>query len=103
SATDRSMAGAQRRLAKRLSTEADLVPCPKCHWINSDLVKGYRRGVWPYVGMPIYILLVTGVLFLIMSTDVGESARRARADLDDHFSPVALGDFGNQIPPAAID
>ena len=77
SATDRSVAGAQRRLAKRLSTEADLVPCPKCHWINNDLIKGYRRGVWPYVGMPIYILLVTGVLFLIMSTDVGESARRA--------------------------
>jgi len=75
-ATDRSAAGAQRSLAKRLSREAELVPCPKCRWINDDLIKGYRRSVWPRVGMPIYILVVAGVLFLIMSTDVSVSGRR---------------------------
>jgi hypothetical protein len=30
-------------LAGRLSQEADLVPCPKCHWINESLIKGFRR------------------------------------------------------------
>src|ERR1043166_2295232 len=39
---------AQRRsesdLQERLATEAELVPCPKCHWINDELVQGYRRS-----------------------------------------------------------
>src|SRR4051812_32296031 len=35
---------AQRDLGQRLEEEAELVPCPKCQWINDDLVLGYRRG-----------------------------------------------------------
>jgi hypothetical protein len=31
-------------LQRRLTSEAELVPCPHCHWINDDLVQGYRRG-----------------------------------------------------------
>jgi hypothetical protein len=31
-------------LNRRLAEEAELVPCPKCHWINEELVSGYRRG-----------------------------------------------------------
>jgi hypothetical protein len=33
----------QEDLNQRLSCEAELVPCPKCHWINDELVEGYRR------------------------------------------------------------
>ena len=33
-----------RDLAERLALEAELVPCPRCHWINEALVEGYRRG-----------------------------------------------------------
>ena len=35
---------AQADSRNRLSHEAELVPCPKCNWINDDLVEGYRRG-----------------------------------------------------------
>lgn len=29
---------------RRLETEAELVPCPRCQWINESLIDGYRRG-----------------------------------------------------------
>ncbi len=32
----------QSSLKKRLGNEAEPVPCPKCNWINADLVEGYR-------------------------------------------------------------
>ena len=35
---------ARQDLDRRLGEEAELVPCPKCHWINEELVAGYRRG-----------------------------------------------------------
>ena len=31
-------------LGRRLESEAELVPCPRCEWINGDLVAGYRWG-----------------------------------------------------------
>src|SRR5665213_2105223 len=34
----------KRDLTRRLATEAELVPCPQCNWINDDLVQGYRCG-----------------------------------------------------------
>lgn len=37
---------ARRDLGQRLEREAELVPCPKCHWINDELVAGYRRGCY---------------------------------------------------------
>src|SRR3954464_13576384 len=40
---DRAADRAQGNLAKRLDREAELVPCPKCYWINQDLVNRYRR------------------------------------------------------------
>lgn len=35
---------AERDLQQRLTAEADLVPCPNCHWINDELIRGYRLG-----------------------------------------------------------
>jgi hypothetical protein len=39
---------AEEDLAHRLETEADLVPCPKCKWVNQDFVRRDRgvRHVW---------------------------------------------------------
>lgn len=48
----------QEDLSKRLAVEAELVPCPECHWINDDLVEGYRLGRYRRVGM-----LALGVAF----------------------------------------
>src|SRR5213079_1790864 len=31
-------------LRRRLGMEAELVPCPRCNWINDELVQGYRLG-----------------------------------------------------------
>lgn len=33
-----------RELQNRLASEAELVPCPKCNWVNEELVHGYRRS-----------------------------------------------------------
>lgn len=36
-------------LVERLADEAELVPCPQCHWINSELVSGYRLSRYRWV------------------------------------------------------
>jgi hypothetical protein len=41
----------QRDLLERLTHEAELVPCPKCNWINDELVQGYRQGRYRHIGM----------------------------------------------------
>ena len=35
---------ARDNLNRRLAEEAELVPCPKCQWINDELVLAYRQG-----------------------------------------------------------
>jgi hypothetical protein len=41
----------QRDLERRLTLEAELVPCPSCNWINKDLVRGFRRGRYRKMGV----------------------------------------------------
>jgi hypothetical protein len=41
---------AERDLRQRLALEADLVPCPKCNWINDELIRGYRLGQHQWMG-----------------------------------------------------
>jgi hypothetical protein len=35
---------ARADLERRLADESELVPCPRCHWINEDLIAVYRRS-----------------------------------------------------------
>jgi hypothetical protein len=35
---------AEQDLERRLKTEMELVPCPKCLWVNDELVQGFRQG-----------------------------------------------------------
>jgi hypothetical protein len=49
-AARKSQETSQRDLDARLSYEAELVPCPKCGWINEDLIRGYRLGRLRQVG-----------------------------------------------------
>jgi hypothetical protein len=51
SATHSAQEQSQRELSGRLELEAELVPCPRCNWINDELVLGYRRGQYRRVGM----------------------------------------------------
>lgn len=46
SAEDRS----RKNLKQRLVNEAELVPCPKCNWINDELVEGYRQSQYRGAG-----------------------------------------------------
>ena len=41
---------AQRDLTRLLERDTEPVPCPKCHWINDELVQGYRRGRFRQLG-----------------------------------------------------
>ncbi len=56
SAANRAESAAKRNLTERLDQEAELVPCPKCHWVNQDLVDRYRRRL--YRGAPLLIVII---------------------------------------------
>lgn len=60
SASNRAVAAAERDLSKRLDQEAELVPCPKCYWVNQDLVDRYRRRQFRRAPLLIVILVVAG-------------------------------------------
>lgn len=51
SATRSAREQSQHDLRQRLALEAELVPCPKCNWINDELVQGYRLGRYRRLGM----------------------------------------------------
>jgi len=42
-AAERAQTNAQKDLVRRLELESELVPCPKCQWVNQDLIERYRR------------------------------------------------------------
>ena len=48
-------------LIERMSTEAELVPCPGCHWINEALVDGYRQSRYRFI-LPLAIVIATAGL-----------------------------------------
>jgi hypothetical protein len=67
-------------LARRLATEAELVPCPKCNWINEDLVQGYRCGRYRSFGSLAIGIGVVGTAFSLMAAwfiSIGPGADRA--------------------------
>lgn len=72
--TGRAGAGAERRaqedLNRRLEIESDMVPCPKCHWVSTDLIKTYRKGryrkigrliLWVFIGSNFFLMPVLGM------------------------------------------
>jgi hypothetical protein len=65
-AEDAAERRAERNLARRLASEAELVPCPKCHWVNDELVTGFRRGQYGRLGSLASILVKVGVIFYLI-------------------------------------
>jgi hypothetical protein len=53
---------AQKDLERRLALEAELVPCPKCNWINDELVAGFRRGSYRNLGDKAGLIAAVGVI-----------------------------------------
>jgi hypothetical protein len=53
-------------LDQRLTCEAELVPCPKCNWINDELVKGYRSDKYAVVAGIGIIVAFFGTLISLL-------------------------------------
>jgi hypothetical protein len=51
SATRSAQQESQRDVEQQLAGGAELVPCPSCHWINDDLVRGFCLGRYRQAGM----------------------------------------------------
>ncbi len=67
----RAARAAERRavkdLERRLERETELVPCPKCSWINEQLVDGYRRTRYKFLGkVASYICAAAVILALTL-------------------------------------
>lgn len=59
---------ARRVLEKRLARDTELVPCPRCGWINDDLVSRYRLGRYRRWTMyAVWIVLLGSILPLIVA------------------------------------
>jgi hypothetical protein len=65
SARNRAERAAQRNLEKRLSREAEMVPCPRCHWVNHELIERYRRcrytGAWVWIVIIMFCALLAAI------------------------------------------
>ncbi len=66
-AADIASAGSQTELQERLASEAELVPCPACHWINEELVSGYRQSRYRAVLPLAFFIAVAGLAASFMS------------------------------------
>ncbi len=65
-ATTKANQKAQKDLQRRMSSESELVPCPKCNWINEELVAGFRRGSYRKLGESAAALGVFGVILTVI-------------------------------------
>ena len=55
-------------LQRRLALEAELVPWPRCHWINDELVDGYRLGRYRGAGPLAFVVGFAGsILSLVVA------------------------------------
>ena len=58
----RAQKDAEKRLARMLRTDADLVPCPKCRHVNQSLIAAYRSARYRGLTQKGFLLLGTGVV-----------------------------------------
>ncbi|CAN5560765.1 hypothetical protein BH10PLA2_BH10PLA2_03650 [soil metagenome] len=56
---------AEADLESRLKLEQELVPCPKCHWVNEELIQGYRQGRYRGLGKAAIVFAVFGFCTLL--------------------------------------
>lgn len=66
-------------LQRRLASEAELVPCPRCNWISNELVMGYRLGQYRGVGNLAFVFGFAGtILSLIVAWFINIGSPRDR-------------------------
>lgn len=65
-ATKSAQKQANEELNRRLNSEAELVPCPQCFWINDELVEGYRQGRYrSLMGFAVFFAIIGSVIPLV--------------------------------------
>ena len=57
---------AQADVSLRLDREAELVPCPKCQWINEELVHGYRQTRYRRLKKLAFIIAFFGTVICVI-------------------------------------
>lgn len=69
SAKRRAETSAQKKLKRRLDRESELVPCPKCNWVNESMIEGFRRTSYRQLGSYAWALgaIVTVAMFVTLS------------------------------------
>ena len=92
---------ARRELDRRLAEEAELVPCPKCLWINDDMVAGYRRGRYRGATKVAAGLCLAGTC-LTLVTAWFASLGPAGLDRDTFAFVLAVGLAGSIVIPGSI-
>jgi hypothetical protein len=50
---------AQKNLQRRLETQHEMVPCPRCNWVNEEMVENFRRQKWTKGGAASMIVMLT--------------------------------------------
>lgn len=100
SAERRAATAAERSLAERLAHDVELVPCPKCKWVNESLVDQYRRRRYRGWRMGIGLLLLGGpvaalITFILMQEDGGRPP-------PSHALPIAVAVCGGCLALAAL-
>ncbi len=85
---------AELNVKHQLAIDADLVPCPKCHWINDELIERYRNGRfehWTIFARNLAVACIAGTLIW------GLLVYMAQQGFRDWFpyvvSPAILGVF----------
>jgi len=76
----RAQKAAERDVAKRLDREVELVPCPRCHWVNQKLVSlAGRRKYRGAVVLAIVLLALGGIAYPLVA-NVAEGNSRTRSN-----------------------
>jgi hypothetical protein len=74
-ATRKANEKAQKDLDRRLASEAELVPCPKCNWIDDELVAAFRRGSYRRLGDTAGLIAAAGgVIGVVLGVTFGVNA-----------------------------
>ena len=83
-AAKRAEKAARKSLEKKLAREAEMVPCPRCRWINQSLIQGYRRTRYRRVG---YAAVISGFA-LTVALLVADAASSRRYGLQDFWASL---------------
>ncbi len=87
---------AVRALQERLASEAELVACPKCHWINEELITGFRQGRYRGLSTTGAIVAIIGVAISLICAGIlyaGPAAERGAISYFLIGGPIASISF----------